>query len=51
MTKVKIILDELTENEAWALAQMSKRITWNDFRSLSAGRHGRGGDRAALRAR
>jgi hypothetical protein len=36
MTKTKIILDDLTDNEAWALAQMCKRMIWDDFRRLSA---------------
>jgi hypothetical protein len=26
----------LTEDEAYALAQMCKRITWDDFKKLSA---------------
>ena len=26
MTKTKIILDELTDDEVWALAQMTKRM-------------------------
>jgi hypothetical protein len=38
MTKVKIILDELTDDEAWALAQMCKGMIWDDFRRSSAGR-------------
>jgi hypothetical protein len=37
MTKVKIILDDLTRDEAYALAQMVKRLTWDHFRRLSAG--------------
>jgi hypothetical protein len=36
MTKLKILLDDLTEDEAYALAQMCKRITWDDFKKLSA---------------
>jgi hypothetical protein len=36
MTKVKILLDNLTDDEAWALAQMVKRMIWNDFDRLSA---------------
>jgi hypothetical protein len=36
MTKLKIILDELSEDEACALAQMCKRLIWNDFDRLSA---------------
>jgi hypothetical protein len=38
MTKTKIVLDDLTDDEAWALAQMCKRMIWDDFRRLSAGR-------------
>ena len=37
MTKTKIILDDLTDDEAWALAQICKRMIWDDFRRLSAG--------------
>jgi hypothetical protein len=48
MTKVKIILDDLTEGEAWTLAQMAKRMIWHDFRRLSAGRAERD-DQAAAR--
>jgi hypothetical protein len=36
MTKTKINLDELTDDEAWALAQMCKRMIWDDFDRLSA---------------
>jgi hypothetical protein len=36
MTKVKIILDDLTDDEAWALAQLCKRLLWDDFKRLSA---------------
>jgi hypothetical protein len=36
MTKAKIVLDELTDDEAWALAQMAKRMIWHDFARLSA---------------
>jgi hypothetical protein len=36
MTKVKINLDELTDDEAWALAQLCKRMIWNDFDRLAA---------------
>jgi hypothetical protein len=36
--RVKIELDELTEDEAWALAQLCKRLTWDEFRKLSANR-------------
>jgi hypothetical protein len=38
MTKVKIVLDELNAGEARALVQMAKRMIWDDFRRLSAGR-------------
>jgi hypothetical protein len=38
MTKVKILVDDLTENEVWALAQMCKLMTWDEFRRLSADR-------------
>jgi len=31
MTKVKIVFDDLTEDEAYALAQMCKRMIWDDF--------------------
>jgi hypothetical protein len=33
---VKIILDDFTGDEAYALAQMCKRLMWNDFDRLSA---------------
>jgi hypothetical protein len=36
MTKLKILLDGLTEDEAYALANMCKRMTWGDFKKLSA---------------
>jgi len=36
MTKTKINLDDLTDDKAWALAQMCKRPIWNDFDRLSA---------------
>jgi hypothetical protein len=36
MTKMKILLDNLTDDEAWALAQMVKRMLWDDFKRLSA---------------
>jgi hypothetical protein len=36
MTKLRIVLDELSEPEAYALAQMCKRMTWDDFKKLSA---------------
>jgi hypothetical protein len=36
--KLKIVLDDLTEDEAWALAQMCKRMIWDDFKRLSANR-------------
>jgi hypothetical protein len=52
MTKVKIILDELTEDEAWALAQMVKRMSWNDFGRLSANESERDDmDNAAIKLR
>jgi hypothetical protein len=38
MTKVKTVLDDLTDDEACVLAQMCKRMIWDDFRRLSAGR-------------
>jgi hypothetical protein len=39
MTKVKIVRDDLTDDEARALAQMCKRMVWNDFpRCRPAGR-------------
>jgi hypothetical protein len=37
MTKLRVLLDDLTDDEAWALAQMCKRMIWDDFRRLSAG--------------
>jgi hypothetical protein len=40
MTKVKISLDDLTDDEAYALAQMCRRLIWNDFDRLSAKRVG-----------
>jgi hypothetical protein len=36
MTKVKIVLDDLTDAEAYALAEMCKRMIWNHFDRLSA---------------
>ena len=36
MTKVKISLDDLTDAAAWALAQLCKRLLWDDFDRLSA---------------
>jgi hypothetical protein len=36
MIKVKIILDELNDDEVWALAQMSKRMTYDDLKRLAA---------------
>jgi hypothetical protein len=36
MTKTKILLDDLTEDEAYALAQMCKRMRWEHFKELSA---------------
>jgi hypothetical protein len=38
MTKLKIVLDDLTDDEAYALAQMAKRMIWDDFKRLSSGR-------------
>jgi hypothetical protein len=35
MIKLKIVLDELTDDEAWAVAQMCKGMIWDDFRRLS----------------
>ena len=35
MTKTKIILDDIADDEAWALAQMCKRMIWDDFKRLS----------------
>jgi hypothetical protein len=37
MTKVKISLDDLTDAKAYALAEMCKRMIWDNFRRLSAG--------------
>jgi len=28
MTKVKMVLDDLSDDERWALAQTCKRMTW-----------------------
>jgi hypothetical protein len=36
MTKVKIILDDLTQDEAYALAQLCKLMIYDDFKQLSA---------------
>jgi hypothetical protein len=36
MTKTKIILDDLSEDEAHALAEMMKRLRWDHFNELSA---------------
>lgn len=36
MTKTKIALDDLSEDELWALAQMCKRLLWEHFKQLSA---------------
>jgi hypothetical protein len=36
MTKTKIVLDDLTDDEARALAQMVKRMTWHGFAKFSA---------------
>jgi hypothetical protein len=30
------VLDDLTNDEAYALAQMCKRLIWEDFQKLSA---------------
>jgi hypothetical protein len=38
MTRLKILLDDLTDDEAGALAQMTKRMIRDDFRRLPAGR-------------
>jgi hypothetical protein len=35
---LRIMIDDLTEDEAWALAQMCKRMIWDDFDKLSANR-------------
>jgi hypothetical protein len=35
MTRLKILLDDLTEDEAHALAQLCKRLLWDDFKRLS----------------
>jgi hypothetical protein len=37
MTKLKILLDDLTDDEAYALAQMCKRLRWDHFKELSVG--------------
>ena len=36
MTKNAIILDDLSDDEAWALAQMCKRMILDDFNRLAA---------------
>jgi hypothetical protein len=36
MTMSKLVVDDLTEDEAWALAQTCKRLLWDDFKRLSA---------------
>jgi hypothetical protein len=33
---IRIVLDDLTDDEACALAQMCKRLIWDDFHKLSA---------------
>jgi hypothetical protein len=38
MTKAQIVLDGLSDDDARALAQMCKRMIWDDFHQLSAGR-------------
>ena len=38
MSRLKIVLDELTEDEAWALAQLCQRLTCDEFRKLCANR-------------
>jgi hypothetical protein len=38
MTKLKVVLDELTDDEAWALAQPCRRMIYDDFKKLSAHR-------------
>jgi hypothetical protein len=41
MTKEKIVLDDLTDDKACAVAQMYKRLIWDDFERLpaNAGEH------------
>jgi hypothetical protein len=52
MTKVKIVLDDLTDDEAYALAQMVKRMTWDHFKRLSANESERENmDAAAIKLR
>jgi hypothetical protein len=36
MTKLKVVLDDLTDDEAWALAQPCRRMIYDDFKKLSA---------------
>jgi len=36
MTKTEIILDDLTDDEARALAQMCKRLRWDHFKDVAA---------------
>jgi hypothetical protein len=36
MTKTKILLDDLTDDGAWALGQLCKRLLRDDFKRLSA---------------
>jgi hypothetical protein len=38
VTELKIPLDVLTEDEAYALGQMCKRMRWEDFNKLSSNR-------------
>ena len=52
MTKTKILLDDLTDDEAWALAQLCKRMIWDDFKRLSANESERADmDAAAIKLR
>jgi hypothetical protein len=49
---IKLSLDDLTEDEAWALAQMCKRMIWDDFENLSASRSEHDAmDRATIKLR
>jgi hypothetical protein len=38
MTVVKVVLNDLTDDEAWALAQLCKRLIFEDFKRLSVNR-------------
>jgi hypothetical protein len=38
MITLKIVLDDLTDDEAWALAQMWKRMILDDFERLFVNR-------------